>query len=101
MLLQNSAYCLLLHSFLPGVTRRYRNSDNQLSLYLLTRDTAIQVKQEILTIYGNHEHMEEGIKQSIELYEQLNRPGIGDYRIQILEHGVTLHIADQILHLNL
>ena len=95
MLLQKAAYSLLLHSFLPGVTRRYRGSSNQVSLYLLTQDTAIQVKEEVLTIYGNHRWMERQIKRSIDLYEKLNHPGISNYRVLIEEHQVMVHIADQ------
>ena len=100
-LLQNPAYSLLLHSFLPAVTRRYRSNTNQISLYLLTQDTAIKVNEEILTIYGNHERMKGQIKLSLDLYKKLNRPGISDYHIHIQERRVTLHIADHIFQLDL
>jgi protein-L-isoaspartate(D-aspartate) O-methyltransferase len=100
-LLQNPAYSLLLHSFLPGVTRRYRSTDNDMSLFLLTQDTAIQVKEEMLTIYGSHKHTERQIRQSIDLYEKLHRPGIDRYRIHIAERRVTLQVAEHVFHLDL
>ena len=100
-LLQNPAYSLLLHSFLPGITRRYRSSTDQVSLYLLTDDTAIQLKEEVLIIYGAHAWMEQQIRQSIDLYGKLNRPGIGDYRVSIQERQMMVHIVDQIFRLDL
>src|SRR6266702_5337239 len=98
-LLKNPAYSLLLHSFLTGVTKRYRSSDDQVQLYLLMSDTAIQVKDDVLTIYGNNAWAEQQIKQSIDLYRHLGQPPITEYHICIQGHQAIACIAEQIVHL--
>lgn len=98
-LLKNPAYSLLLHRFLPGVTKRYRSSDGQVQLYLLTSDTAIQVKDDVLTIYGNNAWAEQQMKQSIDLYRHLGQPPITEYHIDIQGQQVIASIADHIVHL--
>jgi hypothetical protein len=98
-LLKNPAYSLLLHSFLTGVTKRYRSSDDQVQLYLLMSDTAIQVKDDVLTIYGNNAWAEQQLKQSIDLYKHLGQPPITEYHIRIQGQQTIACIADQIVHL--
>ncbi len=98
-LLKNPAYSLLLHGFLTGITKRYRSSDGQVQLYLLINDTAIQVKDDVLTIYGNNAWTEQQIKQSIDLYRRLGLPPITEYHISIQGQQVIACIADQIMHL--
>src|SRR5260370_33333356 len=98
-LLKNPAYSLLLHNFLTGVTKRYRSSDGQIQLYLLINDTAIQVKDDVLTIYGNNAWAEQQLKQSIDLYRHLGQPPITEYHIRIQGQQVIAYIADQIVHL--
>jgi protein-L-isoaspartate(D-aspartate) O-methyltransferase len=98
-LLKNPAYSLLLHSFLTGVMKRYRSSDGQIQLYLLINDTAIQVKDDVLTIYGNNAWAEQQIKQSIDLYRHLGQPPITEYHIRIQGHQVLACIADHLVHL--
>ncbi len=93
-LLKNPAYSLLLHRFLAGITKRYRSSDGQVQLYLLINDTAIQVKDDVLTIYGNNAWVEQQIKQSIDLYRDLGQPPITEYHISIQGQQVLACIAD-------
>jgi protein-L-isoaspartate(D-aspartate) O-methyltransferase len=98
-LLKNPAYSLLLHSFLTGVTKRYRSSNDQIQLYLLINDTAIQVKDDVLTIYGNNAWAEQQIKQSIDLYRHLGQPPITEYHISIQGQQVLACIADHLVYL--
>ena len=98
-LLKNPAYSLLLHRFLAGITKRYRSSDGQVQLYLLINDTAIQVKDDVLTIYGNNAWVEQQIKQSIDLYRHLGQPPITEYHISIQGQQVLACIADHIVRL--
>jgi hypothetical protein len=62
-------------------------------------DTAIQVKDDVLTIYGNNAWVEQQIKQSIDLYRHLGQPPITEYHIRIQGQQTIAYIADQIVHL--
>jgi len=98
-LLKNPAYSLLLHRFLAGITKRYRSSDGQVLLYLLINDSAIQVKDDVLTMYGNNAWVEQQIKQSIDLYRHLGQPPITEYHISIQGQQVLACLADHIVRL--
>lgn len=66
-LLKNPAHSLVLQSLLPGVMKRYHVQNDQVMLYLLIEDAAVQVNDDILTINSNDECAEQQIKLSIEL----------------------------------
>jgi protein-L-isoaspartate(D-aspartate) O-methyltransferase len=93
-LLQNPAYSLLLHCFLPQMRKRYRSKDDQVHLYLLARGTAILVEDERLVLSGDQE-IGQIIQQSFDLYHQLGQPRITDYRVTFQEQQVVVRVGDQ------
>src|SRR6266487_630292 len=95
-LLDNSAYSLLLQCFLPELRKCYRirSKDDQMHLYLLTREAAILVQDDGLLIFGD-EGMGHMIRQSYDLYHHLGQPCIREYRVTFQERQVVIHVGDQ------
>ncbi len=93
-LLQNPAYSLLLQCFLPQMRKRYRSKDDQVSLYLLARGTALLVEDDRLVIFGD-KGIGQIVQQSFDLYHQLGQPRITDYRATFQEQQVVIRVGDQ------
>jgi hypothetical protein len=97
--LSNPAYTLLLQAVCPHMEKRYRSTkENEIFLYLLAGEAAIQVKEDHLHLFGdaNIRHI---IQQSLDLYQQLGQPQISQYRVTLQEQQAVIHIDD--LHLQL
>ncbi len=93
-LLDNSAYSLLLQCFLPEIRKCYRSGskDDQMHLYLLTREAAILVQDDGLLIFGD-EGMGHIIQQSFDLYCQLGQPDITEYRVTFQERQAVIRVG--------
>jgi protein-L-isoaspartate(D-aspartate) O-methyltransferase len=92
-LLQNPAYSLLLHCFLPEMRKRYRSKGDQVHLYLLARGTAILVEDDRLLISGDT-GVGQMIQQSFDLYHQLGQPRITEYRVTFQERQAMIRVRD-------
>jgi protein-L-isoaspartate(D-aspartate) O-methyltransferase len=95
-LLDNSAYSLLLQCFLPEMRKCYRSrsKDDQMHLYLLTREAAILVQDDGLLIFGD-ERISQMIQHSFDLYCQLGQPDITEYRVTFQERQAVIRVRDQ------
>jgi protein-L-isoaspartate(D-aspartate) O-methyltransferase len=93
-LLDNSAYSLLLQCFLPEMRKCYRSrsKDDQMHLYLLTREAAILVQDDGLLIFGD-ERISQMIQQSFDLYYQLGQPDITEYRVTFQERQAVIRVG--------
>jgi len=97
-LLNNTSYSLLLQCVLPRVSKHYRwnAGKDQPDVYLLEQASvgaAVRVHDDRITVYGDSEHLEEQIKESIAMYEHLY-PEAG-YKVRITEDQAMITIGDQ------
>lgn len=94
-LFNNTAYCLLLQSMLPGINKHYRwlDTDEDMALYLIN-DTepngAVQFQEKCLTVYGDTTQLAAKIKESIDFYQEQGCPDIATYELQVVDEQTTL-----------
>jgi len=101
-LLQNPAYSLLLHSFLPEISKRYRSKEDHIHLYLLARGTAILVEDKRLLLFGDDtERVGQMLQQSLDLYDQLGQPLITEYSVTLKVQQAVIRVRDHCFQLPL
>lgn len=98
-LLDNPAYCLLLHCLQPTLNKHYRwmNEDEQMVLYLLDSTAphaAVQVHHDRLTVYGEAQSLAMRICESMVRYRQLGQPQITDYVLHIHNGQTTCTLSN-------
>jgi protein-L-isoaspartate(D-aspartate) O-methyltransferase len=102
-LLSNVAYSLLLQCLVP-VRKHYRwdKYHDQPDVYLLeqTGSSAVRIRGDRITIYGDGEYLEQQIQRSLCLYECL-RPSLADYQVHLRAEQATLTLADQTFSLSI
>ena len=102
-LLSNPAYSLLLQCLAPASLHyRWDKHSAQPDVYLLEQGggSAVRMREDGITVYGDAEHLEQQIQMSLSLYHHL-RPSLTDYRIHLTGEQATLMLADQTFPLSI
>ncbi|GHO77204.1 hypothetical protein KSD_49750 [Ktedonobacter sp. SOSP1-85] len=97
LLERSNGFAVLLHSFCPALTKRYRRQpdqqENTFSLYLISQpqqETIIHIHKDQLTIYGQDEPFLSNIQICLQVYHHLGNPQVEDYTLSLSETSMTI-----------
>ncbi|GHO79951.1 hypothetical protein KSD_77220 [Ktedonobacter sp. SOSP1-85] len=98
LLEHSSGFAILLQSYCPTLTKRYRRQHDQqegrFDLYLLSQpqqETIIHVHNDCLTIYGQAELIVSSIQACLQAYHDLGKPRIEDYAFSLSETSMVIN----------